>query len=175
MELPNDEYLRALDLVSVAMPPPDITQENTSAYLAGYLLRKVDVQCAACRTQLVLKVPPKDHQTYIFLVQKAYKEEGTLFYPTEIMVQFVEKLELLFTNSFRILLHSHGILNKMCTNATYLCKGWLLCNEELCMKKVVGMARLYLRLRIHFACKLSNTEDKNCGKRNRKYLKLSYV
>jgi hypothetical protein len=43
----------------------------------------------------------------------------------------------------------------------------------VCQDKMLDMARLYMRVRIHHACKVSNLEGKNKGKQNRKDLKLA--
>ena len=98
-----------------------------------------------------MKTLPQDNVTNLFLKQKAYCEEGTLFYPTELMVQVLDKLETLFNTSFKIWLHAHGILEKLCNNTNHLCKGWLTCTETVSSQTLLGMVKLFLTIIIHHA------------------------
>ena len=66
-----DDKLHGLDMLSVVTPPADITKQNTAAYLAGYLLRKLQLgQCINCKGQLIYDRIPQDNDLYEFLKQK---------------------------------------------------------------------------------------------------------
>ena len=170
------DKLAGIELIHVFAPPADIAKQNVAAYMAGYLLRKLKISCSVCKEQFILRSLPNNPK-YVFLKNKAYVKEGGLVYPSEIVVQFVENLELVFNRAFEGVMHLRGVLRRLCVNAEEVpvCNSWMLCNEKHCVAKVQSMMALYMKVRVHHALKMSNKEDKNKGKRNRKYLKLAHM
>ena len=171
---PETQKLPGIEFVHVFAPPPDIAKQNICAYMAGYLLRKAKISCDRCQQQLILKKLPSTEK-YKFLENKAYIKEGGLVYPTEVVIKFLEDLEIVFNRAFEGVMHLKGVIRRLCLNAEDVCQSWLLCTDKDCFKKVQGMMFLYMKVRVHHALKMSNSEDKNKGKRNRKYLKLAHM
>ena len=108
-----------------------------------------------------------NNDVYKFLKCKTYREEGTLVYPALEVVNFVERLEHIFVNSFDNIIHTYGVLETLCSRTVDICTSLLVFND--CFNNVLGMARLYMKLRIHYACKVFNSDGQNSDKRNRKY------
>ena len=170
----HDPYkIPGIDMVDVFTPPPDIAKQNVSAYISGYLLRKLKFDCETCRQQLILTNLP-DEEKYTFLRHKSYSEYCGLIYPSSSLVNFVEKLEQTFTFAFEGCMHMHHVLSRLIKNTEHHDLEWMLCNSQTCIGKMHGIRQLYMKIRLHHALKMSNREDKNKGKRNRKYLKLTH-
>ena len=55
-------------------------------------------------------------------------------------------------------------------------KGWLTksCTETVCSQKLLGMA-IFLKIIIHQACKLSNGDDNDAGKKKQKVPQVSQI
>ena len=157
--------------------PPSLPEQNVEAYMAEYLLRKAQMQnCPACKEQLIYATPP-NAEVYTFLTKKALKIENTLVYPREQFIEFVENLEAYFVRVFDAVKNMSGILLRLCKNAEYLCKDFLQCDSMVCNAKLHAMVKLYFKVRVFHALKMSNRENKNrkgC-KRNRKMLKLQHI
>ena len=168
-----------MDIEMFIQPPLSICEENVAAYLSGYLLRKITVDCKDCSEQLILPHLPSpfdELSVYEFLRNKTYREEGCLIYPTLAMLGFVENLEEIFNATFENIIHMPFILGRLCKSADSKV-GFLNCVQESCTLKLQAMIKLYMKMRIHHALKMSNTkigEDKTV-KRNRKMLKLSHL
>jgi hypothetical protein len=46
---------------------------------------------------------------------------STLVYPKEVVIKFVEDIEILFKRFFEIIMHLNGVLQKLCENSKHLC------------------------------------------------------
>ena len=82
--LGNIESPATMDIEMFIQPPLSICEENVAAYLSGYLLRKITVDCKDCSEQLILphlSSPCDELSVYEFLRNKTYREEGCLIYP----------------------------------------------------------------------------------------------
>ena len=160
-------------------PPLSICEENVAAYLSGYLLRKIALDCNSCSEQLILPhlpAPFDELSVYTFLRNKTYREEGCLIYPTLEMLHFVESLEEIFNTRFESIIGTPGILTTLCKSADREVR-FLNCVKDSCILKLQAMIKLYMKVRIHHAIKMSNAqigEDKTV-KQNRKMLKLSHL
>ena len=173
---PLAAIMSGVEMLPVMRPPVSVPTQNIEAYMAGYLLCKSNIaDCQTCKVQLMYDIPP-DNDIYIFLKEKAYVEQNTLFYPTETFVELVEKWETVFTGIFQSILHMTGILWRLCKNADDFCNNFLTCKENNCAVKLYAMLRLYMKVRLHSSLKRSNKANKVPGaKRNSKMLKLSHV
>ena len=172
------ETLPTADIAMVMTTPLSQETQNVGAYLAGYLLRKVSVNdCNECIQQLLLpKLPSEFTAEYEFLKQKAYKDQGSLIYPTLAMAKFVDNLETVFCSIFEGIVYMPFVLRRLCKSAEKYCE-FLTCQTEECRGRVRKMMLLYMRVRIYHSLKKSNAtnaEDKSV-KRNRKMLKLSHL
>ena len=166
------------DVAMLMTTPLSEEEQNVGAYLAGYLLRKVPVNdCNECHHQLLLpQLPSQFKAEYEFLKQKAYKEQGSLIYPTLAMANFVENLETVFCSIFEGIVYMPFVLGRLCKSAEKYCE-FLTCEIEECKGKVRKMMQLYMKVRIYHSLKKSNAEnaeDKSV-KRNRKVLKLKHL
>ena len=147
--------------------------------MAGYLLLKVPVSdCDECSEQLILPrlpAPSQEMSFYTFVHEKTYKEGGSLVLPTLTMANFVEHLETMFCAIFEGIIHMSFVLNRLCKSAEEYCK-FLSCKQEKCSVRIRSMVKLYMKVRIHHALKMSNmnNSENKSGKRNRKMLKCSH-
>lgn len=174
---PPNEKLAGLEYLLVVKPPTDIPEQNVEAYLAGYLLRKSKIDsCSTCSSQLIYTRPP-DKDLYTFLRNKAYSVHNTLLYPTESFVKFVENIEVLFVKVFDAVKHMTGVLARLYRNIIETKTDYLICNSDECHIKFTAMVKLYIRVRMFHALKMSNRANKNKKgvKRNRKLLKLQHL
>ena len=81
--------------------------------MAGYLLQGIpSSDCDNCQDNHVSDVPPAANDMYIFISEKAYKETGTLVYPTENYIRFVEHLESLFMSTFPQFQHMSSLMSR---------------------------------------------------------------
>ena len=105
-----------------------------------------------------------------------HKETGMLVYPTEVFVDYIESLETRFTLVFAAVMHMTGVMRRLYKNMDGLSDGVLHCTNSSCLAKLCAMTKLYIKVRLHHALKLSNRQHKVAGgKRNRKMLKLSHL
>ena len=95
--------------------------------------------------------------------------------PTLTMANFVEHLETMFCAIFEGIIHMSFVLNRLCKSAEEYCK-FLSCKQEKCSVRIRSMVKLYMKVRIHHAVKMSNmnNSENKSGKCNRKMLKLSH-
>ena len=65
------------------------------------------------------------------------------------------------------------VLNRPCKSAEEYCK-FLSCKQEKCSVRIRSMLKLYMKVRMHHALKMSNmnNSENKSGKHNRKMLKL---
>ena len=158
-------------------PPTELPEQNVEAYMAGYLLAKSKIgTCNTCKKQCQYDKPP-DTDQYIFLKKKAYQIENTLVYPTEAFIEFAENLEILFLHVFDTVKFLDGILERLMTNVKDVQKDFLECQNTNCQIKLHEMIKLYFKVKMFYALKISNRENKNKKgvKRNRKLMKLKHV
>ena len=170
------EKVPVKDIAMVIKPPMSLPTCNVIAYLAGYLLQKIQLNtCDECVKQLTIQPgDAHDENIHTFLELKAYKE-GCLVFPTKEMVTFVEELETIFCTVFDNIIYIYYILTRL-KNAEGCCK-FLTCSNPKCIATLHQIVKLYMKLRIFHALKQSNirnVEDKG-GKRNRKMLKISHL
>ena len=157
-----------------------VPTKNVAVYLSGYLLQKIPIDnCEECTEQMLLPQLPSHYDelsVYEFLRNKSYPEKGCLVYPTLAMVNFVENLENIFCALFEGIVHMPFLLTRLCKSADEYCQ-FLICTEIKCKLRVQNMVKLYMKVRIFHALKLSNAyniEDKSI-KHNRKILKLRHL
>ena len=168
-----------MDMIMLVEPPLSICEENVAAYLFGYLLRKIALHCNSCSEQPILPhlpAPFDELSVYTFLRNKTYREEGCLIYPTLEMLHFVESLEEIFNTRFRSIIGTPGIMATLCKSTDREVR-FLNCVKDSCILKLQAMIKLYMKVRIHHAIKMSDAqigEDKTV-KQNRKMLKLSHL
>ena len=172
----DNDSLVGLENISVMKQPPSLPEENIIAYMAGYLLRKSKIsECATCKSRLIYDNPPNS-ELYFFLKAKSHKETGMLVYPTEVFVDYIESLETRFTLVFAAVMHMTGVMRRLYKNMDGLSDGVLHCTNSSCFAKLCAMTKLYIKVRLHHALKLSNRQHKVAGgKRKRKMLKLSHL
>ena len=171
------EQLPGVKFILLSKPPTSMREQNIEAYMAGYLLRRAKMDtCETCKQQLIYSILPST-DVYTFLTNKALKIENTLVYPTECFIEFVDKLEAYFVRVFDAVKYMTNVLLRLCKNTDSLCTDFLLCESAVCDAKLQAMVKLYLKVRLFHALKVSNRENKNrkgC-KRNRKMLKLQNI
>ena len=165
-----------LNVIMMMKPVTSIPKQNIVAYIAGYLLKRCAFKdCDECANMLTFSQPPAE-PLYEFLKNKAYKENSALVYPTQRVIQFVDELETIFVNLFETVVHSPGVMMRLCKNAEFLFERFVTCNSPKCVSKVQNLVKMYMKLRMFFALKLSNRENRKAGtKRNRKMIKLQHL
>ena len=168
------------DVVMVTAVPSSLPTKNVAAYLAGYLLSQIPVDtCQDCSNQLILpKLPsPYDELTvYEFLQYKTYQEAGCLVYLTPAMITFVDRLETLFCGICEGIIHMPPVLARLCKGTDDFCT-FLKCKEVQCSLQLKSMVKVYMKVQIFHALKISNVQinQEKMGKCNGKMLKLSYL
>ena len=168
--------LPCVDVIMLMKPLTNMSKQNIEAYIAGYLLRRAGFKdCTTCSEQLIYIKPPET-ELYQFLRNKAYKEENTLVYPTESVIGLIDDLENIFLKLFEAVMHSQGVLLRLCKNAEQCCTNFLTCSNSVCVSKLYYVIKLYMKIRMFHSIKVSNQENKKAGsKRNRKMLKLQHL
>ena len=120
--------------------------------------------CNECIQQLLLpKLPSEFIAEYEFLKQKAYKEQGSLIYPTLAIAKFVDNLETVYCSIFEGIVYVPFVLRRLCKSAEEYCE-FLTCQTEECRGRVRKIMLLYMRVRIYHSLKKSNAtnaEDKS--------------
>ena len=164
-----------VDIAVIALPPLSNATLNVAVYMAGYLLLKY-------LYLIVMNVQSNEYYQgfqemsfYTFVHEKTYKEGGSLVLPTFTMANFVEHLETMFCAVFEAIIHMSFVLDRLYKSAEEYCK-FLSCKQEMCSVRIRSMVKLYMKVRIHHALKMSNmnNSENKSGKYNRKMLKLSH-
>ena len=90
----SSEQLPGVQFILQSKPPTSSPEQNVEACMAGYLLRRAQMNtCETCKQQLIYPAPPST-EVYTFLTNEALKIENTLVYPTECFIEFVDKRRL---------------------------------------------------------------------------------
>lgn len=170
--------------VSSDAAPPNLTAstvtlpvQNVEAYMAGYLLRKSEItKCSQCKLQCQYDEPPQS-QLYVFLNEKSQSGFDSLYYPNETFVKLVEQWEGIFSQSIDEIIHMNGILARCIRIAEHSLVNFLLCQNKLCQLRLLGMLKLYMKVRLHSVLKRANKAMAKCksGKKSRKLVKLQHL
>ena len=116
--------------------------------------------CETCKQQLIYPASLST-EVYTFLTNKAVKIENALVYPSECFIEFVDKLEAYFVRVFSAVKYMANIRHRLCQNADSLHTDLLLCKSVVCGAKLKAMVKLYLKVRLLHALRVSNGENKN--------------
>ena len=151
----------------------NICVQNVVSYMAGYLLRRTPFSCHTCQSKFVVTHLSENDPTTELLKAKAYRETGTLIYPSHLFASLVAQFETVFVKYFSHIVHMEKVLLRLVCYAEPYCEGTETCGDIACKQKLVSAARLYMKVRIFHAIKTSNANNACAhGKRNRKILKL---
>ena len=172
--LPPSEHLCEYP-VNMSLP-----QINVTAYVAGYLLRKVKDQglCSVCLNAWIqnsndLSKNPK----FIFLSGKKYNADSNLFVPTNRFVQFVTNCEATFVQNFdhmRYVEKPRKMISSIILKSDY-CQD-ISCQNVRCLSCKQYVVELFCTVRIAHAIKMQNQNMNVKGSsKNRKLLKLQHV
>ena len=168
-----DQTVSVSDIVSTL---DGLAVENVACYIAGYVLKKMQIDCSYCSRKFVLKALPTRHQTYAFLKNKRYSENCNLVYPAMVFVKFIEELEIMYTVAFPKVCHLQDVMHVLIESTRHKIDTVLDCNNGMCMDRMMYGLKLYMKVRIHATLKRTNSENKESkGKRNKKLLKLMHV
>ncbi len=173
---PEDAILKAADVLLVATPPASLPVQSVTAYIAGYILRKIPIVCTECKELLTASsIPPEAR--YDFMKNKMYCSSiSGLIVPSVAFANYVQNLETIFVGIFPHITHMKSILLRLCKHAEHLSEAAPTCDTLGCKLKFSAMVRLYMKVRIFHALKMSNIQNmQSHGKRNRKVLKLMNV
>ena len=78
---------------------------------------------------------------------------------------------------FEFVMHMQGIHIELCNQVVEFVQA-VHCGQAACAERASSMTRLYMKVRIKHALKVSNTMNESCARgveRNRKVLKLNHV
>ena len=156
----------------------DVIDKNVIAYLAGYCLRRVNVICRECKSLLIYNEIPNNSDLYLYLKNKAYREQGTLVYPKESVIDLFCDIEECYSDRFLSLVYSTHLLSRLFIAVTSCVKLGGTCVTRECLLKLETAVKVYLRVRMFSSLKklLENAKEKQVNKRtmkrNRKLLKL---
>ena len=129
--------------------------------------------CNTCQSKFVVTRLSENDPTTELLKAKAYRETGTLIYPSHLFACLVTQFETVFVKYFSHIVHMEKVLLRLVRYAEPHCEGTETCGDIACKQKLVSAARLYMKVRIFHAIKTSNANNACAhGKRNRKVLKL---
>ena len=155
-------------------------QVNITAYVAGYLLRKVENRglCTVCKNAWISKGNnSSQNPKLIFLSGKKFNPDCNLFVPTDLFIQFVLNCEASFVQNFdcmtnvekpRSMISGIILMSEYCKNVC--------CNSESCKGCIKYVIELFCTVRIAHAIKMQNQNMNVKGSsRNRKMLKLHHV
>ena len=151
-----------------------IPTKNVTAYVSGYLLRKVGVTCESCKSMLIEQSVPANNELYMFIKEKAYKEQGTLVYPSEKMIEMLFEIEQYYQINIPNVLHLNNVMHRLFNIVSCCMDGVITCPNQKCKEKLICAVKLYIKLRLHASLKRANFAYLSSGynKRNRKVLKL---
>ena len=162
-----------MNLFDVMRLPNDVPLQNVAAYMAGYLLRKIKIECTTCVQKFVLSSIPEGDDMYVFLKEKAYKEQNTLVYPSKEFASVIEQIEKQYVLLFPNIMHSSKIMYRLVNAVRSSHDGIITCDDAECHSKIDLAVKLYLKVRLHASLRRANIRSTaSGGKRNRKVLKL---
>ena len=161
----------------------DSLESNAVAYLAGYLVNKFTAlnTCTSCKNLLTSSMEDQvDNSNFEFIRQKQYSalnaNEG-LTAPSVEFVKLTKSLVDIITENLNIL-SPYRISNQ----TTKLCLSLLsnhyhlTCGKEACKNTFKTIAKLLIKVKIHFAIKQANQALKQPkNPRNKKLLKVSHL
>ena len=111
---------------------------------------------------------------YELLRSKTYKDTGALIYPTTEFANFVQNMEDLFCALFGGVMYEKDVLKTLCMHACGEIPQMIQCRNASCTTRLHEYVKLYMKIRIHHAIKISNIGMASGHKRNRKMLKLCH-
>lgn len=183
IDLISDEhaYAKQISNNTVINDNYDLIETNSTAYIAGYLVRKfLDLNnCNLCKEKLTSSLANQaQNDKYIFIRNKQYSNltlNSGLKIPSESFVSLVESFNKLI--SFNLNLYFSGSITKKITQLCYNQLNnypQLFCGQDLCMKTLETVTKLFIKIKIHFAVKEVNQAYKHNNKKNKKLLKISH-
>ena len=165
--------------------PFNVPEENTLAYIAGYLCRRClaghefSSKCQVCREALLSLTEEVDDESLLFIHHKGYNtlksDFGSLMVPSDHFLSFCKRCEEVFREEF-------SIANMSRNNIAFLINGAIsnlveyrklkLCRDQV-KSKIVGT---FVSLRIHYALKFRNRNlmDLSKQRKNRKAQKVMH-
>jgi hypothetical protein len=156
-KLAKVETVDVIDINDFELPS---TQQNVIAYVAGYLLRKIDLKtkCSDCFDLLTVR-DSLVSESKLFCHYKVYKHGrnsdnayGSLNAPSECLEKFIQRSESLFQKNIQKMLTKAGVLATMLQTVL---KHVSLHMLHLCSRHSDGefareILTLYLRCRLHY-------------------------
>ena len=168
-----DENVSVSDVVNTV---EGLAFENMAVYVAGYVLKKMQINCADCCKHYTLSSLPSRHKSYAFLRNKRYSEHCNLVYPTMKFVTFISELELVYTSVFPKISHAEKLLCSLADCVTENIDRVLSCKLDDCKERVLYAVKLFFKVRVYSSLKRTNSENKEAkGKRNKKMMKLMNI
>ena len=162
------------DVISL---PGDLSLENVSCYVGGYVLKKMELSCANCQNRFTLCSVPVDQPVYTFLRKKLYSPHCKLVCPSVEFVQFVDKLENLYVTNFPSVMFMHGLIQRLELMSRPL-QGDILshCADCNCHSKLEYGVKLFFKVRVNAtlkrkSCEIREKREKGC----KKLMKLQHL
>ena len=152
-----------------------LPEQNVLAYIAGYVIKTFPSDCLECKHFLQTDKLPESasNSSFELLRNKAYKQSNSLIFPSEQFCKVVELFQKIFCDTFPHRMHMNGLLQRLSGSAKDCLK---LCDKSEFQERSFSMVKLFMKVRLHHALKMSNIERKvSTGKRNRKVLKLMHL
>ena len=155
----------------------DLSTQNASTYVAGYLLRKkMDTSaCNICHSLLFAKSGETDDDRYMFIRNKSYNELGDtgLNVPSVAMCELVDIMTNVFVVHFPYYVKGYGLLTNLVSVVKEQCLGLVKCENKSCVENMLLMASLFMKIKMYH--ELKSFSSSTPGRRNRKLLKLSHL
>lgn len=169
-----------IQVLRMTNPTLCLPEKNVATYMAGYLLRKFQIQnCLECSSRYQQSNLPESSElsTHELIRNKNYKPTDCLIVPTNAFATFAEALETLIVIVFPTCMHSTSVLESLAKNAEEEIAKVDNCGKEVCRLRLRNIAKHFMKVRIFHALKMSNiAKHQSTGnRRNRKLLKLSHL
>ena len=152
----------------------NIIKDNAIAYLSGYLLKKSFKihTCATCRDSLVSN--QLDDSRKLLCYYMAFDETesfGGLHVPTSSYLDYVIKIEDVFTETFSFQTRASGIGANILKITMSVPVPFKCCSEF----PLEYLQKLFIRMRIYYTLKFANRDLSSSKPRNRKYIKVAHL
>ena len=153
----------------------NIVKDNAIAYVSGYLLKKSFKihECVTCQESLVSNelYDSRKLLCYYKAFDKGEAAFGGLHVPTSSYLDYVIKLEDVFTEKFSILTKTSGSGASILKIIKSVPVPFKCCSEF----PLEYLQKLFIRMQIFYTLKFAN-RDFSCSKpRNRKYIKITHL
>ena len=168
----TDEHNYSMSLIDTEEEDVEIQRavqhSNVLAYIAGYILRKIDNDCQTCTTLCRTSLDEQSHNATYKLIAAKENVSGALYVPSHAVVQFISAIDSVFTKTIQQY-HVNGIRQRMINN--------ILLQQPVpqsleCCGVGARIVSLYTTIKIFQSVNLFNEKIIHCRK-SRKFLKLS--